>query len=903
MGDMNTSLQIATKCCQITRRRYACKAAMQHGKDRIVMRYNYGRFPFHVILMNRMPVPLSKKIHLSTTGVISLLAQGLLLVPSRFEFLLKYLPAWASVAIGPTLLAISTLSFFAAIRSRTPKDTSGRRAIETLLAMQILTASGLILVLKDSVLSIREAGFVLSSFVTALATYGIFRSVEQAGFLPAQPIEEYSPRSFLPPDPATNVRALSEQITSLTDQLSAEKRRTIQLTFLNELSQQLEAELEPPVAAQLAVNTLERAMDCSIVVLMMYEPENRAYVVLASAGRRTSTFPTAYRQDEGQGVAGRTARLKKTQIVNDVLIDPDFVPLPDETTRSLICAPVIQHGHVKGVLVLSSEKPFAFTGSDAALVEAMAFELMRAWDRSSYHQRLTELIQAGISLTTLLDPQAAVLEVAVIARKTLEARFVFVTLLDQQGNFSRTAAAGDAPRLLASLHANPSEQPLMQAALNARKPFRVRDLRKYANSKKLEIDDAGLRSVLALPIRLHRLSIGTILAFGKQEEIFFSENDESLADLLSSQAAASIESSWLYQELRNTLNITSLLYQLSVNVIQTEDLSTAAELIAQAAHKVTSAQETGIVFLTREGQVQAEVEIDARGLHTRGEYPVETISQAIETRQSIIIPIESGSLVCYPLLTRGRTYGALWMKIPESRGQNFANLQTLANQAVIALERSILLLESRQQAKQIETAYAELEVTYDRTLTALMWALDARDCETEGHSIRVSRLACLLGEKLGLSGHHLKSLERGALLHDIGKIGISDMILHKAGRLTPDEWKIMRVHPDIGARIVEGIPFLQETLPVIRYHHERWDGSGYPAGLKQREIPAQARIFAVVDVFDALTSSRSYRKKSSAEEALQYLQEKANILFDPEIVEALTALPYQEFTEGETSAV
>ncbi|HJR81318.1 MAG TPA: HD domain-containing phosphohydrolase [Anaerolineales bacterium] len=779
----------------------------------------------------------------------------------------------------------------------------GWQASETLLAIQTLTAIGLILLLKGSIIPMREAGFLLSGLITGLTTYGIFQNASSAQSRANQLVEQERPRSIFMPDPSTDINALHEQMTSLNHRLAAEKRRTSQLALLNELSQQLEAELDPPVAAQLAVNTLERAMDCSIVALMMYEPENQEYVVLAAAGKMTSTIPPGYRQDARKGVIGRTARLKKTQIVNDVRIDPDFLPLQDGSTLSLICAPVIQNGHVKGVLILSSEKSHAFTGADAAIVEGVSSELMRAWDRSSYHQRLTELIQAGISLTTLLDPQAAVLEIAVIARKTLEARFVFVTLLDQQGNFSRTASAGDAPQLLNSLQAGLAEEPLMQAALNATKPFRVRDLRKYVNSKKLEIDHAGLRSVLALPIRLHRLSIGTILAFGKQDEIFFSENDESLADLLSSQAAASIESSWLYQELRHTLNITSMLYQLSVDVIQTEELSKAAELIAQVAHKVTNAKETGIVLLTRDGEVQAEVEFDASGLHERREHPTQTIDQAIQTGQSIIVSAENGSLVCYPLLTRGRTYGALWMKIPESRGQNFANLQTLANQAAIALERSILLLESRQQAKQIEAAYEELEITYDRTLTALMSALDARDRETEGHSIRVSQLACLLGEKIGLSGSQLKALERGALLHDIGKIGISDTILHKSGSLTANEWKIMRVHPDIGARIVEGIPFLQETLPVIRYHHERWDGSGYPVGLTKKDIPTQARIFAVVDVFDALTSSRSYRKKSSPEEALQYLQEQADILFDPEIVEALSKLPYKEFIQGEMTAV
>jgi HD-GYP domain-containing protein (c-di-GMP phosphodiesterase class II) len=108
----------------------------------------------------------------------------------------------------------------------------------------------------------------------------------------------------------------------------------------------------------------------------------------------------------------------------------------------------------------------------------------------------------------------------------------------------------------------------------------------------------------------------------------------------------------------------------------------------------------------------------------------------------------------------------------------------------------------------------------------------------------------------------------------------------------------MRIHPDIGARIVEGIPFLQDTLPVIRYHHERWDGSGYPVGLRERDIPIQSRIFAVADVFDALTSSRSYRQKSTADEAVEYLKEQAGILFDPSIIGAV-GNPYTEFTEGE----
>jgi putative nucleotidyltransferase with HDIG domain len=441
----------------------------------------------------------------------------------------------------------------------------------------------------------------------------------------------------------------------------------------------------------------------------------------------------------------------------------------------------------------------------------------------------------------------------------------------------------------------------MQAALNAIKPFRVRDLRKYTSQNNLDIDNANLRGVLAIPIRLHRLSIGTILAFGKQDAVFFSESDESLAGLLGSQAAASVESSWLYQELRSTLNITSMLRQLSEDVILTEEIGRAAEKITRAAHKATNATETGIVITSPDGKIREAVELDDNGFHDRYEHPLDTIHQAIEMRQSMFIERDQGLLVCYPLLARSHPVGALWISIPESRGQNFANIQLLANQAAVSLERVNLLAESRRQAREIEAAYEELERTYDQTLKALMSALDARDRETEGHSMRVSQLASLLGEKIGLNGEQLKSLERGALLHDIGKIGISDTILHKPGKLTEDEWKIMRMHPEIGARIVERIPFLQESMSVVRYHHERWDGSGYPLGLKNTEIPIQARIFAVVDVFDALTSNRSYRKKGLPEEAIKYLHDESGKLFDTEIVNTLAQLPYGNYIEVENA--
>lgn len=822
---------------------------------------------------------------------VSLMGQGFALAPRVFDPLLVYLSALGNELPAIVVLFLAGLLYIVAMR----QVTHARRQVWIFLGIQLLAVVGAILLTRGIESRAQGAGFALSGSITLLTILGVVLALHPSEVMPAISTtdENDSPGSAV-----LDANSLNGQIKILTQRLSAEKRRTAQLIYLNELSKQLEAELEPEVAAQLAVNTLEHAIGCTLVALMWSEPEHQRYVALTSAGRDSAIIPPGYQQESEKGVLGRTARLKKTQTVNDTRLDPDFIPVNKHDILSIISVPIMQHNKIRSIIEIGSDKPFAFTSADITIAEDVATELTRAWERVSYHQRLKELIQAGISLTTLLDPQAAVQEIAMIARKTLEARFVFVTLLDQQGNFSRIASAGDAPKLLNGLSAHSNSKAVLKAALNATHPFRIRDARKYTQPGKLEIDSPGLRSAIAIPIRLHRLSIGAILAFGKQDGVSFSENDESLADLLSSQAAAAIESSWLYQELRNTLNTTSMLYQLSVDVIQAEELSDAAKLISQAAHKLTNARETGIV-LSKDGVVEAEVEIDAGGFHTRREHPQETIDQAIQTSQSIIISSDTGSLVCYPLLTRGGTYGALWMNIPESRGQNFANLQTLANQAAIALERAILLAESRRQAEELKEAYAELEITYHRTLTSLMSALDARDRETEGHSVRVSRLACMLAKEVGLSDVQIKSLERGALLHDIGKIGISDTILHKPDKLTDDEWKIMRVHPDIGARIVEGIPFLKDTVSVIRYHHERWDGSGYPVGLSGREIPTQARIFAVADVFDALTSKRKYREKSSAGEAMKFIEEHSGVLFDPDIVSALARLPYHGLTEEE----
>jgi putative nucleotidyltransferase with HDIG domain len=180
----------------------------------------------------------------------------------------------------------------------------------------------------------------------------------------------------------------------------------------------------------------------------------------------------------------------------------------------------------------------------------------------------------------------------------------------------------------------------------------------------------------------------------------------------------------------------------------------------------------------------------------------------------------------------------------------------------------------------------EREQTFRGTLHSLGSALDARDTETEGHSLRVAEMACAVGQKLGLTLRELDLVEKAGLLHDIGKIGVPDAILRKAGPLTDEEWEQMRRHPATGRAIVGAIPFLEDVAEVVYAHHERFDGDGYPRGLKGEEIPLAARIFTIVDAYDAMTSDRPYRRARSAEAAVEEIARCSGTQFDPRVVKA-----------------
>ena len=201
-------------------------------------------------------------------------------------------------------------------------------------------------------------------------------------------------------------------------------------------------------------------------------------------------------------------------------------------------------------------------------------------------------------------------------------------------------------------------------------------------------------------------------------------------------------------------------------------------------------------------------------------------------------------------------------------------------------ELTVLAKSFNEMVANLNKSRIEILDAYDSALEGWTKALELRDKETEGHTQRVTDMTVMLAGEFGFDGVELDNIRRGALLHDIGKMGIPDHILHKPGKLTDEEWVIMKKHPVYAYEMLKEIRFLQNATDIPRYHHEHWNGNGYPHGLQQEDIPLPARIFAVVDCWDALTNDRPYRAKLPDDEALNIIVESAGKIYDPKIVAA-----------------
>jgi PAS domain S-box-containing protein len=407
----------------------------------------------------------------------------------------------------------------------------------------------------------------------------------------------------------------------------------------------------------------------------------------------------------------------------------------------------------------------------------------------------------------------------------------------------------------------------------------------------------GLNAVACVPLIAETRTIGALVA-GCDTSI---RNEEiQLLTAVGEIAAIAIHRRFLHEQALRHVRRLSALHEIDVAISSSLDLHLTLNVLLGHVVRELRADTAAVFLLNRDTQtltfaagvgfLTAEIE-QARirlgqgcaGLAALDRRIVGFPNAEAEGAQCSPVVLKGENFVsrhAAPLIVKGKVKGVLEILnrsplVPDREWRDF--FEALAGQAAIAIDNAALF-------NDLQRANDELFLAYDETIEGWSRALDLRDKETEGHSLRVTEMTVSISRAMGMSEEDLVHIRRGALLHDIGKVGIPDGILLKPGKLTEEEWEIMRKHPQFAFDLLSPIKFLKTALDIPYYHHEKWDGTGYPLGLKGGQIPLAARVFSVVDVWDALGSDRPYRPAWPREKMVQYMKERAGKDFDPEIV-------------------
>jgi HD-GYP domain-containing protein (c-di-GMP phosphodiesterase class II) len=429
------------------------------------------------------------------------------------------------------------------------------------------------------------------------------------------------------------------------------------------------------------------------------------------------------------------------------------------------------------------------------------------------------------------------------------------------------------------------------------------DARAYANAFDIEA-----RSQIGVPLIARNKLLGELNLINKIGQ-GFTPDDQNLVAAIADHIAGAIQNTLLYEQRNRTVENQNLLNQISSHLHQTLDLDELIPRIFMDVNKAINAEAQSIWLVNeKEGVIKCRLATGPSAERVKGiSMPLDApsiVGTSISKQESIIIKnarndprhassvdestgFITRSLMTVPMVLEDKSIGAI-QAVNKRGGLLFSSddldlFRSIADSAALAVNNAQLV--------------ADLQNSYDLTLDALSAALDLRDRETEGHSRRVVEYTARIAEQMGLNKEAITTIRRGALIHDIGKIGVPDAILHKPAELTSEERKIMDRHPQAGYDMLADILYLQEEVKIVLCHQEKWDGTGYPRGLKGEEIALGARLFMIADTFDALLSDRPYRKGRPYEAARQVIEEESGKQFDPKAVEAFLAVPPEEWTQ------
>src|SRR5438034_2333197 len=608
-----------------------------------------------------------------------------------------------------------------------------------------------------------------------------------------------------------------------------------------------------------------------------------------AAGAGTGEQVVGVHAPSEAGIVGAVLRTRATVMVDDYSADPTAVPaVRDVGVRALMGVPIFLHGEFAATITVGRLEPRPFDADDRAALEGLA-------SHASIALRNARIIEQGRRLERLSRELSGAMPEDVIDRIAQAMQAVFnlewVIISEVRGDLVRSMAAlGKAAP--ARSHGWISHGPLLRQVVAARELVLMRD---YASDSGIEPDrpismlarDVGVHATMVAPIILDgeiraALTVGTTDPYRSFDAI---ERQELLA--FADLAASALRGANERRERERRIGRLSALNVLAWQLAAVQEPFGIAKLAFDAAARLLRRDSFSIArYDERSNELEFVIEghgDEAAPGETRESVGPGPTSQVVLTGEPFRTPNE----VHLPMKSRGKLVGVLACGTDAPNvldDEDVAVLQTLANLVATAFENV--------------GALARMRELYLASVRALAAAVDARDPYTRSHSARVAALSRGIAEEMQLSADQARRIQLGALLHDIGKIGVPAAILNKPGALAPDEWVIMRSHSMLGASIVNAVEPLRDLVPIVRSHHERYDGGGYPDELGGDLVPIEAYVVAAADAFEVIVSRRAYKPAQTVEHACAELLRCRGTQFHPAVVDAFLRLIERDRAQG-----
>lgn len=689
---------------------------------------------------------------------------------------------------------------------------------------------------------------------------------------------------------------IKEKVKSYHMQLEKEQKDTI-LYAIKKVSDGLNRLYDKESILQLILDTATEITRADLGAILLIADENVLKLIVASGPYQHMI--KQIKINVGEGITGWVAKNATIANVRDVKNDPRYFEAISDI-QSELAVPLILNDDVIGVLNVDSFNLNAFNETHEILLENLASQAAKIIENAHLYNKASQkiaelsiLFQINKAINTILNLDELLEKIVQIIGRIMAVERISL-LLKEGGMLRVKAGIGLNPEIINKSVVKIGEG-ISGIVAKQGQALLIHDLKNDPEYSRFYRHDLKNNSVLSVPIKHHTELVGVINVNNKKNGEPFNEDDLKLLETISIQIASAISNARLYKKSIEKLNELSLINSLGKKLNSTLELS---EIVGTLKYEIMETFNTRNVDLYLFKEVMPKSEdnnhfripkhlkiIDMDFLKRKGLFKyISNEKRAIvlpdELKEKIgtFFNIESNyhDILLSLLIFKNKYLGIIVLEKNNTShtplNEVLELLSTIASQGASALQNALL--------------YSELISLYLMTVQSLAAAIDAKDPYTHGHSQRVAEYAALLAEEISCDLEEIEIIRHTALLHDIGKIGIPENILLKPGKLTDEEYKEIKKHPILGTDILKKIKYLDRVNLFLKYHHERYDGLGYPDGLTGEKIPLGARIIAIADTFDAMTSDRPYRKGCSIEEALMELKRCANTQFDPELVKA-----------------